>query len=248
MFPNAMGMNNNVNGMGGGMMGMPNMGMGNSGMFNQFGGNNGMAGMGMGGNNGMAGMGMGGNNGMAGMGMGGMTGMNMGMGNPGMFNQFNGNNGMPGMNMPNMGMQMQGMNNPLMGCQGMNMAGQNPNLEGGNANADWLAGYNMAMKENEAIQENAPDAGNKINCVFKTTQGVVSNVLVEGNKTMGELLKIYLKRMGKEELIGKKDMGVCFLYNATKIDFSNKTTIEDFFHLTPNPTLIVNDVNNLIGA
>ena len=226
MFPNAMGMNNNVNGMGGGMMGMPNMGMGNSGMFNQFGGNNGMAGMGMGG----------------------MTGMNMGMGNPGMFNQFNGNNGMPGMNMPNMGMQMQGMNNPFMGCQGMNMAGQNPNLEGGNANADWLAGYNMAMKENEAIQENAPDAGNKINCVFKTTQGVVSNVSVEGNKTMGELLKIYLKRMGKEELIGKKDMGVCSLYNATKIDFSNKTTIEDFFHLTPNPTLIVNDVNNLIGA
>jgi hypothetical protein len=224
MFPNAMGMNNNVNGMGGGMMGMPNMGMGNSGMFNQFGGNNGMAGMGMGG----------------------MTGMNMGMGNPGMFNQFNGNNGMPGMNMPNMGMQMQGMNNPFMGCQGMNMTGQTPNVEGGNA--DWMAGYNMAMKESEALQENAPDTGNKINCVFKTTQGVVSNVLIEGNKTMGELLKVYLKRMGKEELIGKKDVGVCFLYNATKIDFSNKTTIEDFFHFTPNPTLIVNDVNNLIGA
>jgi hypothetical protein len=194
MFPNAMGMNNNVNGMGGGMMGMPNMGMGN----------------------------------------------------PGMFNQFNGNNGMPGMNMPNMGMQMQGMNNPFMGGQGMNMAGQMPNVEGGNA--DWLAGYNMAMKENEVTQENDNSGGNKVNCVFKTTQGVVSNVLVEGNKTMGELLKIYLKRMGKEELIGKKDVGVCFLYNATKIDFSNKTTIEDFFHFTPNPTLIVNDVNNLIGA
>jgi hypothetical protein len=220
MFPNAMGMNNNMNGMGGGMMGMPNMGMGNPGMFNQFGGNNGM--------------GMGG--GMAGM-------PNMGMGNPGMFNQFN--NGMPGMNMPNMGMQ--GMNNPFMaGQMNMNMAGQMPNVEGGNA--DWMAGYNMAMKESEVLQENAPDTGNKINCVFKTTQGVVSNVLVEGNKTMGELLKIYLKRMGKEELIGKKDVGVCFLYNATKIDFSNKTTIEDFFHFTPNPTLIVNDVNNLIGA
>jgi len=224
MFPNAMGMNNNANGMGGGMMGMPNMGMGNPGMFNQFGGNNGMAGMGMGG----------------------MAGMNMGMGNPGMFNQFNGNNGMPGMNMPNMGMAMQGMNNPFMGNQGMNMNGQMPNLEGGNA--DWLAGYNMAMKENEVTQENSNDGGNKVNCVFKTTQGVVSNVLVEGNKTMGELLKIYLKRMGKEELIGKKDVGVCFLYNATKIEFSNKTTIEDFFHFTPNPTLIVNDVNNLIGA
>lgn len=223
MFPNAMGMNNNANGMGGGMMGMPNMGMGNPGMFNQFGGNNGMAGMGMGG----------------------MAGMNMGMGNPGMFNQFNGNNGMPGMNMPNMGM-MQGMNNPFMGNQGMNMNGQMPNLEGGNA--DWLAGYNMALKENEVTQENSNDGGNKVNCVFKTTQGIISNVLVEGNKTMGELLKIYLKRMGKEELIGKKDMGVCFLYNATKIDFSNKTTIEDFFHFTPNPTLIVNDVNNLIGA
>jgi hypothetical protein len=176
-----------------------------------------------------------------------MMGMpNMGMGNPGMFNQFNGNNGMPGMNMPNMGMQMQGMNNPFMGGQGMNMAGQMPNVEGGNA--DWLAGYNMAMKENEVTQENDNSGGNKVNCVFKTTQGVVSNVLVEGNKTMGELLKIYLKRMGKEELIGKKDVGVCFLYNATKIDFSNKTTIEDFFHFTPNPTLIVNDVNNLIGA
>ena len=219
MFPNAMGMNNNMNGMGGGMMGMPNMGMGNPRMFNQFGGNNGM--------------GMGG--GMAGM-------PNMGMGNPGMFNQFN--NGMPGMNMPNMGMQ--GMNNPFMAAQmNMNMAGQMPNLEGGNA--DWMAGYNMAMKENEVIQENAGD--NKINVLFKTTQGIFANVLVDTKKTMGELLRIYLKRMGKEELINRKEgLGVCFLFNATKIDFSCNKTVEDFFHFGSNPTIIVNDVNNLIGA
>ena len=190
MFPNAMGMNNNMNGMGGGMTGMPNMGMGNP-MFNQF------------------------------------------------------NNGMPGMNMPNMAMQ--GINNPFMGGQtmNMNMAGQMPNLEGGND--DWMAGYNMAMKENEVIQENVGE--NKLNVLFKTTQGVSAMVTIDSKKTMGELLKVFLKRMGKEELINRKDgLGVCFLFNANKIDFSCQKTVEDFFHFGSNPTIIVNDVHNLIGA
>ena len=106
-------------------------------------------------------------------------------------------------------------------------------------------GYNLAMSEvnnqNNGNKQQIPD--NKINCVFKTTQGVVTNVLIDQGKTMSELIKTYLNRMGKPELFGKKD-GVCFLFNATKIDFNCNTKVEDFFKFNAHPTLIVNDVNN----
>ena len=166
---------------------------------------------------------------------------------------FQGMGGMMGM--PNMN-QMNQLNNNFQGMGGMmgmsnnNMSQMNipqMNIGGGPNNEDWLVGYNMAMNEMQNNnQSNVAPAG-KVNVIFKTTQGVVTNLLIDYGKTMGELIKTYLARMGKPELYGKKD-GICFLYNATKIEFDSKTTIEDFFHYTPNPNIIVNDVNSLIGA
>ena len=187
-----------------------------------------MQNMGMNGMNGMN-MGMNGMN----MGMNGMNGMNMGM------NGMNGMNmGMNGMNMPNMcfpGMMGMQMN---MNMQGMNMGG----------NEDWLSGYKMAMSENQSNEDaDSAPGGNNINCIFKTTQGVVTNVFINPQKTMGELIQVYLKRMGKPELINKKD-GVCFLYNANKIKFDDKRVIDDFFRGNTSPIIMVNDIHSLIGA
>ena len=176
-----------------------------------------------------------GNNGMNMQNMG-MNGMNMpNMGNNGMNMQ---NMGMNGMNMPNMGMNGM-MGNPMnMNMQGMNIGG----------NEDWLSGYKMAMNENQANEEdNSASLGNNINCIFKTTQGVVTNVFINPQKTMGELIQVYLKRMGKPELINKKD-GVCFLYNANKIKFDDKRIIDDFFRGNTSPIIMVNDIHSLIGA
>ena len=178
----------------------------------------------------------------------GMPNMNMGgnMFNPNMNMNFQ-NMNMPNMmnmnmgnaNMQNMMAMMMMMNNSNMNIPGMNVGG----------NEDWIKGYNLAMSEennmNNGNKQQIPD--NKINCVFKTTQGVVTNLLIDQGKTMSELIKTYLNRMGKPELFGKKD-GVCFLFNASKVDFDCNIKVEDFFTFNGHPTLIVNDVNNLIGA
>ena len=170
------------------------------------------------------------------MGMNGMNMQNMGMNGMNMQNM-----GMNGMSMPNMGMNGM-MGNPMnmnMNMQGMNMGG---------GNEDWLSGYKMAMNENQANEEdNSASLGNNINFIFKTTQGVVTNVFINPQKTMGELIQVYLKRMGKPELINKKG-GVCFLYNANKITFDDKRIIDDFFRGNNTPIIMVNDIHSLIGA
>ena len=128
----------------------------------------------------------------------------------------------------------------LMQDPGMNLPGM---MSGGNE--FWMQGYNMAMNEvNSSINDSQI---NKKNVVFKTTQGVKTNISIEEDKTMSELIKTYLNRMGKPELFGKKDV-VCFLFNASKIDFNCPMKISQFFGFHSHPILIVNDVNNLIGA
>ena len=53
--------------------------------------------------------------------------------------------------------------------------------------------------------------------------------------------------MNKPELINKYDK-VKFFYNATKINFDDKTKIEDFFLNLSNPKIVVNDSTSLIGG
>ena len=150
-------------------------------------------------------------------------------------------------NMPNQYDQNQ-VNNMMMMQYYANLM-QNPdmNLPGmiSGGNESWMQGYNMGISE---VNSNVNDSQvNKKNVVFKTTQGVVTNLSIEEDKTMSELMKTYLNRVGKPDLFGKKD-GVCFLFNASKIDFNCPTKISQFFGFNSHPTLIVNDVHNLIGA
>ena len=88
---------------------------------------------------------------------------------------------------------------------------------------------------------------NKINIVFKTTANVRTNVVADYGKTVSDIILLYLKRVGREELF-KKDSGICFLNNAKKIDIYDKTKVEIYFKNTSSPLIIVNDVQNLIGA
>ena len=171
--------------------------------------------------------------------------------------------GMPNMNMqgmmfnnPNFNMMPNimnqggnfGNNNMMQYYMAMMMNGNNMNGMNMGGNEDWMKGYNLAMsEENTNTSNNNQSSGNKINVIFKTTQSVLTNILIDYGKTMSELIKLYLRRMGKPELFGRND-GVCFLFNATKISFDCQTKVEDFFQFTFHPTIIVNDVNNLIGA
>ena len=66
--------------------------------------------------------------------------------------------------------------------------------------------------------------------------------------TIEQALEKYLKKVGRPELIRDNTNKICFLFNATQLKFGNKTKVEVFFKNINNPKVVVNDVNNLIGA
>ena len=156
--------------------------------------------------------------------------------------------GMPGMGggMPGMGGGMQGMGGGMPGIpyQNMNMMNQGTNI-GGN----WTSMYNIGQTNNNNINNNfqGTQMGNKKNVVFKTTMGIITNVLIDYGKTMTELLKVYLTRVDKMELFNTKNT-IAFLFNAKKIEWLDDTKVEIFFRFTPQPTIVVNDMRGLIGA
>ena len=182
---------------------------------------------------GLPNMGMGGmmpNMYMQNMGMGGAMDMGMGMGMGGMMPNMG--MGMGGM-MPNMGMGMGGMMD-MQNMQGMNIGG----------NQNWMLGYNTS---NSTANNNGPSQ-RKISCMFKRTTGQNPiMILMEHGKTVNDLVKTFFGRIGQPELINNTE-GLCLLYNATKINFNSTQKIEDFFGNNSNPQILVNDVNNLIGA
>ena len=124
------------------------------------------------------------------------------------------------------------------------MMGSNINIPGMNigGNENWVNGYNTNNQVN-----NNQVLGNKISCIFKTTQGVTRNIPIDPDKTISELIRTYFNRIGKPELFDKKNE-LCFLYNATRLDFNSQTKVGDFFGLNSFPNILVNDVHNLIGA
>ena len=156
--------------------------------------------------------------------------------------------GMPGFGggMQGMGGGMQGMGGGMPGIpyQNMNMMNQGMNI-GGN----WTSMYNIGQTNNNDINNNSQgiQMGYKKNVVFKTTMGIITNILIDYGKTMTELLKVYLTRVDKMELFNTKNT-IAFLFNAKKIEWLDDTKVEIFFRFTPQPTIVVNDMRGLIGA
>ena len=139
------------------------------------------------------------------------------------------------------GMPMMVQNPMMFANNNMNM--MNPGMIGGN----WMNIYLNMNNMNNNMPFPNPQGQGKINVIFKTTMGVVTNVLIDYGKTMSDLFQVYLKRVDKIELYNTKDT-ILFLFNAKKLSFTDNTKVEDFFKLTPNPTIVVNDVKGLIGA
>ena len=203
---------------------------------------------GMGFNTGIGGMGnMQGMGGMGNMqGMGGM-GFNTGIGGMGNMQGMGGMGNMQGMggmgNMQGMG-GMSGIFNPN--------ASINMMMPGTNIGGNWMNMYNPVQQNNNNANYNMNNnpgmqMPGKINVVFKTTMGVITNVLIDHGKTMSELFQVYLKKVDKFELFNTENT-IFFLFNARKIGFLDNTKVEDFFRITPNPTIVVNDIRGLIGA
>ena len=152
--------------------------------------------------------------------------------------------GMPmGMGMPGMqGMGMQGM-----GMQGINMQGMGMGMMD---NEEWLKGFQMGVDEinAQAAQQEEVSAGPKINVIFKTTQGTTTAMVYDYGTTIDKALEKYLKRVGRPDLYREKSNKICFLFNAAQLKIGDATKVENFFKNVQNPKVVVNDVNNLIGA
>ena len=141
-----------------------------------------------------------------------------------------------GMGVPmNMNMNMQGM------PQGMNMAMMD--------NEEWLKGFQMGVDEVNALnQQESQNDGPKINVIFKTTQGTTTAMVYDYGTTIDKSLEKYLKRVGRPDLYQQKSNKICFLFNAAQLKIGDQTKVENFFKNVQNPKVVVNDVNNLIGA
>ena len=161
--------------------------------------------------------------------------------------------GMPGMGMTGMGGMMPGMGMAGMGgmMPGMGMTG----MVGGGAQMDnaqeeeWMKGFKQAVQEvNSTNNSEQNQPGPKMNIVFNTTQGTTHNMVFAYGTTISQALEKYLQRVGRPDLIGNQENKICFLVNAQKLKFGDNTPIEQFFKNAINPKVVVNDINNLIGA
>ena len=167
------------------------------------------------------------------------------------------NMGMQGMNIGMQGMNigMQGMN---MGMQGMNL-GKNQNM-GMMDDEVWKKGYKIDINEINNNKDNEEEIWmrgfimtaeevnrlNNINIIFKTSQGLTTNMTYSYGTTINEVLNKYLKQVGRPDLIGDKGGKITFLYNATKLEFGDQTTVESKFK-SDNQRVTVVDINNIIG-
>ena len=145
------------------------------------------------------------------------------------------------------------MNNNMMfnGMQNMNQMNMNMNMNMFNCqtgpNCDPNNNFmNMVYLQTKELQPQQPGKISKNTITFKTTGGVKTSMTLDNNKTIKEMILIYLKVVNHTELFGNSE--VYYLYNARKININdNQTKIGDFF-IGFNPTIMVNDVRNFIGA
>ena len=73
-----------------------------------------------------------------------------------------------------------------------------------------------------------------------------SQLLFDYGRTVEDLIQTYFKRVDREELFQKG--GVAFVHNALQLDYHIKEKVEKFFQRNMVTTIMVLDVNNLIGA
>ena len=87
----------------------------------------------------------------------------------------------------------------------------------------------------------------KYNITFETTGGLKILLSLDKKTTVCEMLKAYLIRIEKPELINTYDK-IIFIHNRFKIRFDCQSTLEEYFKGIPNPLILVDDVNRLIGG
>ena len=121
----------------------------------------------------------------------------------------------------------------------MNNNNFNPNIS---MNNNYLPIQNMINNINENKEANLKNGVGennyyndydhsepKINVYFKTRSGHITTLIINYKKTIDQLLKKYLERIGRSELIGDIGRRVTFIYNARQLRFGDNTPVEQYF-------------------
>jgi hypothetical protein len=102
------------------------------------------------------------------------------------------------------------------------------------------AKYNELPKiENNNISGMNLDSIKNIN--FKTTLGNKTILEMDKNNSIDELLKKYLDRINKSDIINNPEESLYFTYNAEKLEFGDQRKIEEVFATNNNPTVLVSE-------
>ena len=131
---------------------------------------------------------------------------------------------------------------------GNNSTGFKPSIPpmflGANLNIDswktaYIASTNDVFKQNQIVPH-------MYNCVFKTSKGSQFNITFKDSRTVEDLILTFFRRVDKENLFNEDR--IAFLYNATKIEYHDKSPIKNIFRYNFSPTIMALDIGELIGA
>ena len=79
------------------------------------------------------------------------------------------------------------------------------------------------------------------NIIFKTTLGSKTSIEINTSNTIDELLKQYLFKINRSDLINNTEESLYFTYNAEKLEFGEQRKINEIFSGNPNPTVLVSE-------
>ena len=79
------------------------------------------------------------------------------------------------------------------------------------------------------------------NITFKTTLGSKTSIEINTSNTIDELLKQYLFKINRSDLINNTEESLYFTYNADKLEIGDSRYISDVFLTNPNPTVLVSE-------
>ena len=111
------------------------------------------------------------------------------------------------------------------------------------ANNNWMHGYTAFSGD---AQNQTQINSQMYNAVFKTSEGQRFNIPFSGERTVEDLIETFFKRVDREELFKKG--GIAFLYNAAQLNYHDESKIKQVFRTNFYPTVVVIDVQGLIGA
>ena len=102
--------------------------------------------------------------------------------------------------------------------------------------------YNTKLKVSYDDLNDLSNTTNTLkNIIFKTTLGSKTTLEIDSTNTIDELLKQYLYKINRSDLINNTEESLYFTFNAEKLEFGDKRKIDEVFTTNPNPTVLVSE-------